>query len=187
MRLGPACRVLELGCGSGANIPFFRSMDCQYYSIEGSATCLEQVWRLYPDLRERARLGDFTKAITHPGEFDLIFDRGAVTCNTSASIRNAMAIAHDKLRSNGRYIGIDWFSTQDSEFQLGLPDEDANTRTGFTQGAFAGQGRIHFSDSAHVQDLLQQFTMLVLRHTMIETTLPPGNSVRASWSFVAQK
>lgn len=180
-------RVLELGCGSGANIPFFRSMGCEYHSIEGSPTCVERIWGAYPDLREHVHLGDFTRAIPIAGQFDLIFDRGALTCNTTTAIRDALVIVHGKLKPSGKYIGIDWFSTQDAEFQRGEPAEDPNTRTGYVEGGFAGQGRIHFSDAVHIMDLFQQFTMIALRHTVTKAELPRDGLQHASWNLVAEK
>ena len=34
-------RVLELGCGAGANIPFFLAQGFKYYGIEGSNTIIK--------------------------------------------------------------------------------------------------------------------------------------------------
>ncbi len=33
---GPTYRVLELGCGAGANVPFFRYLNVEYCAIDGS-------------------------------------------------------------------------------------------------------------------------------------------------------
>ena len=38
---GENFRVLELGCGAGANIPFFISLGVDYYAIDGSSTIVE--------------------------------------------------------------------------------------------------------------------------------------------------
>ena len=35
--------VLELGCGSGANIPFFLSLNANYHGIDGSPTIIEKL------------------------------------------------------------------------------------------------------------------------------------------------
>ena len=39
----PKFCVLELGCGAGANIPFFSSLNVEYYAIEGSPTIVESL------------------------------------------------------------------------------------------------------------------------------------------------
>ena len=36
-------KVLELGCGAGANIPFFVQRKAAYYAVDGSATMVEKL------------------------------------------------------------------------------------------------------------------------------------------------
>ena len=36
-------RVLELGCGAGANIPFFLSLNTEYFGIDGSETIIKNL------------------------------------------------------------------------------------------------------------------------------------------------
>ena len=36
-------KVLELGCGAGANIPFFYNYRCDYYAIEGSDVMVKKL------------------------------------------------------------------------------------------------------------------------------------------------
>ena len=46
-------RVLELGCGAGANIPFFLALGMDYYAIEGSPTIVKQLHKRYADLADK--------------------------------------------------------------------------------------------------------------------------------------
>ena len=39
--VGSSNSVLELGCGAGANIPFFKSLGIDYFAIDGSITIVE--------------------------------------------------------------------------------------------------------------------------------------------------
>ena len=55
--------VLELGCGAGANIPFFKSIGANYYAIEGSASIVENLHNKYPQFKDNIIVGDFTKDI----------------------------------------------------------------------------------------------------------------------------
>ena len=54
-------KVLELGCGAGANIPFFRTLGVDYYTVEGSATAVESLKEKYTELSNNLVAGDFTK------------------------------------------------------------------------------------------------------------------------------
>jgi len=186
-RPGPGYRVLELGCGSGANIPFFKATECDYYSVEGSPTAVQHAWEAHPDLRTQIVLGDLTRRLPVPGEFDLILDRAALAHNASAGIRRALSLAHRKLRTDGRFIGVDWYSTLHMDFPGGEPGDDANTRTGYRDGPFAGLGPVHFSDERHLLDLFEGFEMLVLEHKVVEHRIPNDGWKIATWNFVARK
>ncbi|WP_446012100.1 class I SAM-dependent methyltransferase [Candidatus Electrothrix sp.] len=85
-------RVLELGCGAGANIPFFLSQNVAYYAIEGSRTIVENIVRRYPMLEDNIIIGDFTTEFPLSlGKFDLIVDRAALTHNTTSAIQNTIS------------------------------------------------------------------------------------------------
>jgi SAM-dependent methyltransferase len=186
-RPGPGYRVLELGCGSGANIPFFQAARCDYYSVEGSATAVARVQAAHPELRNHIVMADFTSSLPVPGEFDLILDRAALTHNSALDIRRALSLSHRKLKPEGRFIGVDWFSTLHTDYSLGKPGADVNTRTGYQTGIFAGLGEVHFSDERHILELFQEFEMLVLEHKTLETRIPIDGRKIATWNFVARK
>lgn len=57
-------RVLELGCGAGANIPFFAAINAEYYGIEGSSTQVKRLQEQYMGLShaDKCRGGGGTKS-----------------------------------------------------------------------------------------------------------------------------
>lgn len=190
-------RVLELGCGAGANIPFFSAIGMKYCGIEGSMTMVQELKKRYliphntdecfPSLVD-VRRGDFTEAIPFDGEFDLVVDRGSVTCNSTADIRKAIALAYEKLRKGGYYFGLSWISTKygvfsDATEQCSIIDD--HTRV-FHSGYFEGLGNVHFSDADHIRELFHQMTIIELYEKTSVYTVPAGKTV-ASWNFVAQK
>ncbi|OVE82788.1 hypothetical protein BVY03_00080, partial [bacterium K02(2017)] len=73
--------VLELGCGAGANIPFFETLNVDYHAIEGSRTAVDSLHQKFPHLAKNIICDDFTKNIPFKKSFDLIFDRSALTHN----------------------------------------------------------------------------------------------------------
>jgi len=180
-------RVLELGCGAGANIPFFRYLGVEYYAIEGSPTIVEQLVHRFPDMKGRIKVGDFTSSISFNERFDLVVDRGSLTCNSTTAIKRCLDMVYDNLNPQGKYIGIDWFSTLHTEFLKGFQDEDENTRNGYTDGPFANTGRVHYSDKQHLLDVFHHFKIEILEHKIITQEIPEDNRVFAYWDLVARK
>ncbi|OLP15648.1 hypothetical protein BST81_25180 [Leptolyngbya sp. 'hensonii'] len=180
-------RVLELGCGAGANIPFFNKLGVQYYAIEGSPHIVEQLQTTYPDLHSRIVAGDFTLDLPFDGTFDLVVDRSALTFNTTTAIQQSLGQVYAKLKPGGAFIGIDWYSTQAAEYQRGEPTEDPYTRTHYTEGPFAHTGRVHFSDKPHLLNLFHQFEITILEHKLLQREIPQDGFSLATWNLVAKK
>lgn len=182
-------RVLELGCGAGANIPFFQLLGVEYHAIEGSPTIVERLRAAFPDLAARIVIGDFTVGLPFDGHFDLVVDRSSLISGSTASVRAGLAHAAAKLRSGGRFIAIDWFSTAHDGARQGTA-VDAHTRRDFPSSShLAGLGAIHFCDEAHLRELFQGAGLSILRmeHKTTEVRLPDGGTRLAWWNLVAVK
>lgn len=179
-------RVLELGCGVGANARFFLEAGCDYHAIEGSEAAVELMRSRFPELGRQLRQDDFTGGLHFGGLFDVIVDRAAVTHNAHAAIVRTLIAALAALRPGGTYIGIDWFSTAHSDAARGEVSEDPHTRRGFADGPFAGIGRVHFADEADMRALFSDFTLRLLEHKVARRVQPDG-AVFAAWNVVAEK
>jgi len=179
--------VLEVGCGAGANIPFFKKMGVNYYAIEGSSTIVSKLWDRFPELKNNIIVGDFTKEIPFDIKFDLIVDRSAITHNSTNAIKNTLSLIYTKLIKNGKYIGIDWFSDVHSDRLKGVIEEDNYTRGNFTDGQFSDVGQVHFSDKRHLMELFEDFSILVMEHKIVKREIPDDGLNFASWNLVAQK
>ncbi|WP_429258310.1 class I SAM-dependent methyltransferase [Paraburkholderia sp. GAS334] len=184
--LNSASRILEVGCGVGANIPFLLSTGAQYFAVEGSETAAHTVRERFPQMASQITTGDFIANIPFDGAFDLIVDRAAMTHNDEASIRRGIGRLASKLKPGGLYIGIDWFSTSHTGFQSGVPAGDRWTRDHIESGPFAGVGRVHFSDETHLRELFEGWDWVALEEKVVRVLLPqPG--VIASWHCVLKK
>ena len=115
-------------------------------------------------------------------------DRSAITHNTTNGIKNCLSNIYDKLKKNGKYVGIDWFSTLNSDFLNGQTiDGDKFTKTGYEKGMFSKVGRVHFSDKNHLLELFSDFEILHLEHKIINTEIPKNSHQSAWWNIVIQK
>jgi SAM-dependent methyltransferase len=180
-------KVLEIGCGSGANIPFFIKLGVDYYAVDGSNEIIERMHEMFPQLADHIVQSDFTKQIPFDVEFDLIVDRASLTHNGTSDILQSLEIIYSRMNTDAKYIGIDWFSTVHSEYGNGIELEDRYTRGNYQSGQFANLGKVHFSDKEHLLNLFANFSMLFMEHKTIERELPDEGYLFGSWNFVAQK
>lgn len=181
-------KVLELGCGAGANIPFYVSIGAHYYGLEGSITEVQKIEERFRNDNVVVKQGDFTQRIPFEEEFDLILDRSSVTHNSTEDIKNAINLAKRKLKRGGYYLGLDWFSTSYdlySDINQKFEWIDNNTKI-FYSGYFEGLGTVHFSDKEHIMELFDGWDIQEL-YEKVEMHAVPDEKRTASWSFVARK
>jgi SAM-dependent methyltransferase len=146
-------KILELGCGAGANIPFFISLGMDYYAIEGSNHIVKKLHDSFPNLKDHIKVGDFTLDIPFDTNFDFILDRSSMTHNSTKDIMHSLNMISSKLNPNGKYFGIDWFSSKHSDKNFGEKQQDGYTYSNFKDGQFVGVGKVHFSDKEHLEKL----------------------------------
>ena len=181
--------VLELGCGAGANIPFFSSIGAKYYAIEGSAHIVERLQNSFKSDKIHITCGDFTKGFGFEeiiGRVDLIIDRSAVTHNSTESIKSVVKLANQYLKPGGKFIGFDWYSLDSDYFKTSDKITIDDYTFKFNSGLLAGYGNVHGSDPAHIKDLFSEFKIEYLTHN-IKTELMPTPFRYSSFSFVAVK
>ena len=116
----------------------------------------------------------------------MFVDRAAITHNNTEAIRNTLRLVKSRLKPDGIFIGVDWFSQKHAYFHEGRPTHDQYTRNTFTTGPFSGIGNVHFSDEAHLLELFSDFDFLVLEHKEIQVFIPQENEIFATWNFVAR-
>lgn len=179
-------KVLELGCGAGANIPLFLSLSADYYGIDGSNYIVDKVKAKYESYANHIISADFSIGIPFDEHFEIIFDRAAVTHNSTEDIKKILSSVYERLVEGGIYIGIDWFSVKHSDYSIG-DYVDNNTRIVHDgDGQFNNYGRVHFSDESHIHELFKRFKMKTMEEKVV-TTMRPCYHTFASWNFVACK
>lgn len=180
-------KVLEIGFGAGANIPFFLSLGVDYYGIEGSDSIAERVRERYPEIKDRLITGDFISQ-NYPVLYDLVVDRSSMTHNDTNAIRLGLKNLCAAMNPGSKYIGIDWFSVKHSDFALGEPIDEF-TRANIQEGQFAGVGNIHFSNKEHLVGLFSDagFRITRLEHKQNHLEIPASGHLFASWNLVAEK
>ena len=179
--------VLELGCGLGFNIRYWLERNADYRAIEGSATAVNAVHKMWPVLKERVVCADFTAGIPFTMPFDVIFDRAAVTHNNHSDIRRTLAHVYEGLKPGGLFVSCDWFSTSHHELEFGTHIDDEFTRTGYVDGVFRNIGRVHFSSRDEICELFSDFQEVMIMERIKRQELAGRSFVWAVWDLVFRK
>lgn len=181
-------KVLELGFGTGPNISFIKSLGVEFFGIELSRVAAELAKQSFPELANNLAIGSFEDLGQFPRELDLIYDRASVTHASAAEIGLTLQSAIRLLKKGGLYIGIEWFSSNHSDFNSPSNQIDKNTRSDFMRGQFAGIGQVHFADREEMLEIFKDFEILELTEKIVTNHYPDEDAHQlASWNVVARK
>ena len=180
-------KILEIGCGAGANVMFFESLDVKYYGIDGSQTIVSSLKERFKDSKNEFYCCDFTKTLHFDGPFDLIIDRGGLTHNSDNNIRKALKLCFDALKVGGKIISVDMFSDNHYGRKSGVSVEDEYTQTNIKEGSLAKTGHVHFSDEQNIRDLYNAWNINFLQHKHVKQHHPETAYDMAFWNLVATK
>lgn len=178
--------VLEVGCGTGANISFLKAKQFNYHGIDGNKKVIASLQNQYPEFKNNLSVDDFTLSNFFDKDFDLILDRAAITHNDNQAISSTIDNIYAHLKEGGIFMGIDWFSKNHSDSCRGS-EVDSHTRTNIETGQFNGVGFVHFADKEYLLDLFSKFDILYLSEKYIHHHLPVGGHVFSAWDIIARK
>lgn len=180
--------ALEMGCGMGANIPFFIAEGIEYFGIDGSPTAIQCNTDRFPNIKENLKVCDFTKEIPFDRKFQLIFDRASITHNDMFAIKSCLEIIANKTMEGGYFIGIDWFSDNHIDFQKG-DISSQGSRKNITSEQFRGTGVVHFFNKNEIISLFEvnNFTIVKMEEKTIVNSLSNSCDKRCTFNFIAQK
>jgi SAM-dependent methyltransferase len=180
--------VLEIGCGAGANIPFFLSRAYRYYGIDGSKIIIDRLKKKFSIIKDQLIVSDFTQEILFNKKFDLIIDRGSLTHNTFNDVGKALQILSKKTRKGGIYIGVDLFSSMHTSSKLGKKI-DSFTRSKINTPQFRNVGNVHFFTKESIIKLFKKndFKILMLEHVSKKNLFKKKLERNCVFNMVAKK
>ncbi len=181
--------ILEIGCGGGNNVWFLALEGFNVFGIDGSASAIEAAKKrlLESGLSGDLHVGDFTQLPFEDASFDMVFDRGALTCCGTTSIKKAIHEAHRVLKPNGALF-FNPIADSDTSYRSGKQIADDLT-VDIKEGDYNGVGQIRFVSRREIDDLIPESMWNKQRIERVEITdmLNPYSKVIASWRVEATK
>ena len=139
-------KIIEIGCGLGANISFLLDCGFDYYGVDYSTYAINSLKKKFPKLKNKLFVNNFTKEkFPKKIKFDLIIDRASGTHCSTKEFKNFLKIYDENFTKNIVYVGIDWFSKKCSDAKYGLKIDNFS-KSNFKSGQFKDCGVVRFND-----------------------------------------
>lgn len=154
--------VLEVGCGTGANLWFLHREGYRIAGIDGSPTGVELTRKRLaeenaglnphtPDLRA----GDFSSLPWADESFDLVIDIFAIYANTLEIISKTADEIHRVLKPGGRFYAKFW-GRNTTGYGKGMEIEPG-TYDEIPEGPCQNMGISHFFDRMEIENVFSKF------------------------------
>ncbi len=181
-------KILEVGCGTGNNLWFAAREGFCVYGVDGSKSAIEfaQNYFAKEGLKGDLRVGDFTKLPFESDFFDLVIDRGSLTCCGFESAKTAIKEIYRVLKKDGKFF-FNPYSENHSSFAAGEAGADGVTKD-INAGTMTGVGQICFYAKRQALDVLGPNFKVESIHSMEDSDVTTASvSVHAEWRIIARK
>ena len=163
-------KLLELGCGKGADSMFFHYKGFQVSALDFSKNAISTFNQIQQEkgLFISALVKDFTEKLSYEDEyFDVVYSRISLNYFTDEITKNIFSEIERVLKSEGLFI-FQVKSTKDKDYGQGTQvDDDV-----FEDEEIEGYQR-HFFSEEYVKELLHpQYKIIVIQ----ELNIPNGNA-----------
>ena len=160
-------KVLEIGCGPGANLWYLAREGFSFVGIDGSAIAISQASKRLDEecngWRENSELhvGDVSSLPFANETFDAVIDNECVYCNNFENSQRIYGEAHRVLKVDGALFV--------RTFSAGCWGDGTGQKVGrgtyfCAEGPLAGKGLARFTELDEIPVLLQGFEVLGIEH-----------------------
>ena len=174
-------KILDVGCGNGANLWFAAREGFNVAGIDGSQTAISYAkeWFSREGLVGDLRVGDFTNLPFDDNYFDFVIDRSALTFCGQPAIDTAIDEVWRVLCPMGKFL-FNPMSDRCSSFD-GLPDQDSCYRK-VRFGSIVPGAQLRFYSISDVRELFQsKWSIQKITHNEHISFNAPERIIHAEW------
>jgi len=182
-----AIKILEVGCGPGANLWYCAREGFQVFGIDGSSTAVRQCRsRLDKEIegwQGEIKIGDIY-VIDYPADhFDAVIDNEAIYCNDIHSAKVIYREAARVLKSGGKLFSRTFAV---GSWGYGMGENVGHNAYFCNEGPLKDKGYSRFTDRTEISDLLgPNFSLVSIEK--LSRTLDDGQHEIIEWIIEAQK
>lgn len=181
-------KILEVGCGTGSNLWFAAREGFQVAGIDASKSAIAYAQKRFAEegLTGDLRVSDFTALPFESDFFDLVIDRGAITCCGLSAAKQVVNEVKRVLQVGGKFL-CNPYSDHHSSYVSGQKGADGLTLN-ISAGTLVETGQICFFGRREVEALFATgWKLLSIQHQQIVEQIQPQYTVHAEWLVIAQK
>lgn len=148
-------KILDFGCGAGANTWYLAREGFDTYAFDGSASAVMKAksYLAKENLEAHFEVADALDISYENNFFDCIIDSAVVYANTIKNITDMYKKIYDLLVPAGKLFTTGLFTPNTAGYGTGILLEK-NTFKDLTEGALAGRGTVHFFEKEEILELL---------------------------------
>jgi len=180
-------KILEVGCGSGANVWYLAREGFSVYGIDGSETainvCAERLKK--EGLKAEIKIGDMSTLPYSDKYFDVVIDIASIQHNTPDEIKKIIAEIYRVMKAGGSFFS---FTRSDKDYLFGHGWKIAeNTFTDIPIGDAKGVGKMHFFTVPEIKELLAKTGFKEFNVEYTERTVENMSYIIAHYIVTARK
>lgn len=181
-------KIFEIGCGTGNNLWFAAREGFRVAGVDISPTAISYARNRFiqEGLEADLKVGRFSELQFDDNSFDIVLDRGAITCCSLVEATKAISEINRVLLPGGKLL-LNPYSERHSSFMAGKIMEDGTTDL-INDGTLIGVGKVYFYNKKEILGLFKKgWNILSLEHYELRDELNPKGLVHAEWRLIAEK
>lgn len=181
-------RILEVGCGTGANLRFAAREGFTVAGIDGSCHAIARARRRFDEegIEGDLRIGSFTELPFDDNSFDLVIDRAALTCCREKHLQSAVSEIGRVTKKRGRFL-FNPYSDLHTSYDRGSR-ATGGVIENIQGGSLVDVGHIHFVSRSEIDQLfMDAWKFIMVQHVECVDALGGAGGIHAEWRVILER